>query len=204
MLKTTFIDLISKYTNDDRLITELWAEIEQKYTAKQRHYHTVTHLQSLLKQLIEIKDKIANWAPILFTMYYHDIIYDAQKGDNEEKSAELAEIRMKQLSVPDQFVIICKSQILATKNHLSDRDSDTNYFTDADLSILGQALEDYTIYYQNIRKEYAVYPDLIYKSGREKVLQHFLMMERTYKTDYFYHKFEHQAKKNLQFELEHL
>ncbi|MNI28294.1 hypothetical protein D3C87_427050 [compost metagenome] len=204
MLKTTFIDLISKYTNDDRLITELWAEIEQKYTAKQRHYHTLTHLQSLLKQLLEIKDKIANWDPILFTLYYHDIIYDAQKGDNEEKSAELAEIRMKQLSVPDQFIIICKSQILATKNHLSDHDSDTNYFTDADLSILGQALEDYTIYYQNIRKEYAVYPDLIYKSGREKVLQHFLMMERIYKTDYFYHKFEHQAKKNLQFELEHL
>jgi predicted metal-dependent HD superfamily phosphohydrolase len=204
MLKTTFIELVTKYTNDDRLITELWAEIEQKYTVKQRHYHTLTHLQSLLKQLLEIKDKIGNWDPILFTLYYHDIIYDAQKGDNEEKSAELAEIRMKQLSVPDQFIKSCKSQILATKNHQSDHDTDTNYFTDADLSILGQGLEDYTIYYQNIRKEYAVYPYLVYKTGREKVLKHFLMMERIYKTDYFYHKFEHQAKQNLQFELEHL
>jgi len=59
-------------------------------------------------------------------------------------------------------------------------------------------------YYKNARKEYAIFPDFVYKPGRKKVLLHFLAMERIFKTDYFFHKFEMQAKQNLQKELEML
>lgn len=111
---------------------------------------------------------------------------------------------MKQISVPDYMIRNCKNQILATKKHLADTESDTNYFTDADLSILGENLEKYMVYAQNVRKEYSVYPDPVYIPGRKKVLEHFIKMERIYKTDYFYHKFENQAKHNLQFELDRL
>lgn len=34
MLKQTFIALLTKYTNDQDLITELWAEIERNYSDK--------------------------------------------------------------------------------------------------------------------------------------------------------------------------
>lgn len=204
MLKATFINLLTNYTNDNQLVNLLWAEVEEKHTDKKRYYHTLSHLENLLKQLIEVKDKIEHWETTLFTLYYHDIIYDALKSDNEEQSAELATIRMKQLSVSETIIENCKAQILATKKHLSHTDTDTNYFTDADLSILGQDLEHYSAYSKNVRKEYSVYPDLIYNSGRKKVLKHFLEMERIYKTDHFFHKFEQRAKQNLQFELDQL
>lgn len=184
------------------LIAELWNEIEAYYSGEKRHYHTLDHLDNLLDQLSAVKSEIQNFETILFTLFYHDIIYDSLKSDNEEKSAELAETRMTQLAVPDQMIALCKEQILATKSHVQSADSDTNYFTDADLSILGQDWKDYSRYSQNVRKEYSIYPDLVYNAGRKKVLEHFLSMDPIFKTEYFYHKFENQAKENIQKEIE--
>lgn len=204
MLKETFIELLTKFTDDISLTNKFWSEIEEKYSDKKRYYHTLTHLDNLQNQLCEVKDKITNWESILFTLYYHDIVYNALKSDNEEKSAELAELRMKQINVPTEIIENCKSQILATKTHQDNSDIDTNFFIDADLSILGQDIETYKVYFQNVRQEYSIYPDIIYNPGRKKVLQHFLEMDRIFKTDYFYAKFENQAKLNLHYELEYI
>lgn len=202
MLKNTFIKLLKNYTDDSNLTNELWAEIEENYSSKKRHYHTLQHLDYLLAQLTEIKGEIHNWEAVLFTLYYHDIIYKAQKSNNEEKSADLAVKRMKQISVPNEVIESCKKQILATKSHTKSTDSDTNYFTDADLSILGSDWDTYSLYYKNVRKEYSMYPDLLYNPGRKKVLNHFLSMDRIFKTDYFFNKLENRAKENLQKEIE--
>lgn len=204
VLKETFFNLLLNFTDKKSLTIALWNEIEQNYSDKKRYYHTLSHLDSLLNQLIEVKDKIESWETVLFTLFYHDIIYNVLKSDNEEQSAKLAEKRMKQINVPSQLIENCKSQILATKNHLENSNSDINRFIDADLSILGQNLETYTTYFNNVRKEYSLYPKLIYNPGRKKVLKHFLEMAKIFKTDYFYSKFENQAKLNLQTELEQL
>ncbi|MCZ8215068.1 MAG: hypothetical protein O9262_02465, partial [Cyclobacteriaceae bacterium] len=108
---------------------------------------------------------------------------------------------MKQLAVPAQIIELCQEQILATKSHSKSSNNDTNYFTDADLSILGQDWDTYSQYYQAVRKEYAIYPDLIYNPGRKKVLQHFLSMESLFKTTFFVAKFQTTAKQNLQKEI---
>jgi predicted metal-dependent HD superfamily phosphohydrolase len=89
VLKETFIQLLTNYTDNNGLTNELWTEIEKNYTSKKRHYHTLLHLDTLLIQLTEVKKKIQNWETILFTLYYHDIIYNPLKSDNEEKSALL-------------------------------------------------------------------------------------------------------------------
>lgn len=204
MLKETFIELLTKYTDNDSLKKELWTEIEKNYSSKKRHYHTLEHLDNLLSQLTDVKSEIQNWEIILFTLFYHDIIYNSIKSDNEEKSAEFAENRMKQISVSNDKIELCKEQILATKSHIKSTDSDTNYFTDADLSVLGQNWETYLLYCKNVRKEYSIYPTLVYNPGRKKVLNHFLSMGRIFKTDFFYNKFEIQAKQNLQQEIESL
>ncbi|SHE58594.1 HD domain-containing protein [Pedobacter caeni] len=204
MLKETFIKLLEPYTDQTALINELWNEIEVCHSHAKRHYHTLTHLENLLQQLIPVQDHIKNWNVVLFTLCYHDIVYNPLKDDNEEKSAELAEARLSAIGVPASFIHQCKLQILATKKHLPAPDQDTNYFTDADLSVLGQEWDSYSNYYKGVRKEYSIYPDLIYKPGRKKVLRHFLNMNRIFKTEYFYSKFETTAKLNLQRELETL
>ena len=201
MLQATFTKLLSSFTNDSNLVTDCWSEIQKKYSGKQRHYHTLDHLTSLLEQLTGIKSELKNWDTILFTLFYHDIIYNPLKSDNEARSAELAAKRMRRIAVPDGLIETCEEQILATKSHLQSTDSDTNYFTDADLSVLGQPWDTYERYYKNVRREYAVYPDIVYNPGRRKVLNHFLAMDRIFKTPFFYERFEGQAKQNLQREL---
>lgn len=204
MLKDTFIKLVKNYTYNDHLTNELWNEIEKNYSSHNRHYHTLHHLDSLLVQLTDIKGEIQNWNTILFTLYYHDIVYNSLKSDNEEKSAKLAERRMKQISASIETIELCKNQILATKSHIISTNNDTNYFTDADLSVLGQDWEIYSQYYKNVRMEYSIYPNFVYNAGRKKVLNHFLSMKQIFKTEIFYNKFEQKARQNLTNELNSL
>jgi predicted metal-dependent HD superfamily phosphohydrolase len=197
MLKETFVELVKEYTNNSSLINELWSEIEQNYSDTKRHYHTLMHLDNLLKKLLEVKDNINSWETILFTLFYHDIVYNPLQSDNEEKSAEIAEARMKQIYVPTEIIKNCKSKILATKSHLNSTDSDTDYFIDADLSILGQEEDVYKDYSKNVRLEFLYYPSVIYNKGRIQVLNSFLKRDCIFKTEYFRSQFEEQAKINL-------
>ena len=75
---------------------------------------------------------------------------------------------------------------------------------DFDLAILGQSEYIYKNYTQLIREEYKLIPKIIYKTGRKKVLQHFIDKPFIYATDQFKALFETQAKKNLITELKSL
>jgi len=202
VLKDIFFELTKKYTDNLPRIHGLWNEIYKKYSAPSRHYHTLSHLENLIFQLEEIKNKIADWDTVLFAIFYHDIVYKSTNSNNEEKSAALAAKRLSEINFPQQRISKCVDMILATKKHLPTGDSDTDLFSDADLSILGQSWEQYTVYFKQIRKEYSIFPDLIYNPGRKKVLNHFLKMDRIFKSAHFYNKLELQAKENLIKELE--
>jgi predicted metal-dependent HD superfamily phosphohydrolase len=155
-------------------------------------------------ELEGVQEQIEDFAALVFAIVYHDAVYNATKKDNEEKSAELARKRLTALSYPPQSVERVEAHILATKAHHKSEDNDTNLFTDADLSVLGAPWEAYQAYYQQIRKEYAIYPDLLYKPGRRKVLQHFLDLQAIFKTEAFHTRYEGQARENLFRELETL
>ncbi|GGH81128.1 putative metal-dependent HD superfamily phosphohydrolase [Filimonas zeae] len=201
MLSQAFLQLASEYTTDSALVQKLWAEVEQKHSESGRYYHTLIHLENLVAELSAVQSHITHWPELLFAICYHDSVYKVQKQDNEEKSAQLAQARLTELGVPPQSRVRCVQLILATKGHAASEDSDTCFFTDADLSILGKPWEAYEAYYRQIRQEYKVYPSLLYNPGRKKVLNHFLQMPRIFKTQYFYQQYEQQARKNLQQEL---
>ena len=204
MLQETFTDLAKGYSDDPELVERLWEELVSFYTDEHRYYHSLSHLENVFLRLKEVRELISDWDVILFSLFYHDIIYDVEKADNEEQSACLAEERLLQLQVPVAKIQQCREQILATKKHDFHSDPDTNYFTDADLSILGQDWESYQAYARNVRKEYAVFPDTVYNAGRTKVLEHFSQMDRIFKTDYFHDRLEKQAKENMQREIEEI
>jgi predicted metal-dependent HD superfamily phosphohydrolase len=200
-LKTTFLDLFARYTDDKTLSENYWAEIEKHYSAKSRHYHTLTHLENLLAELEGVKSQISDWEVVLFALFYHDLIYKSSSAQNEENSAKMTQKRLNITALTSNQIDRTVAHILATKKHEWSNDSDTTFFTDADLSILGAPFEHYMIYSRQIRKEYAIYPDLLYNPGRKKVLIHFLAMERIYNTPHFYEKYEAQARQNLAAEL---
>ncbi|MCC6289631.1 MAG: hypothetical protein IT249_17265 [Chitinophagaceae bacterium] len=204
MFEHVFKTQLSLLSGNQKLIEKYWLEIVEHYSKNNRHYHNLTHLESLLLSLSPVQNEIADWQTIVFSIAYHDIIYNPLKTDNEKKSAELAHKRLSALSLPISKIDKCFAQIMATKMHSISDDEDTNFFTNADLAILGCGSEDYARYSRLIRKEYKIYPDFVYNPGRIKVLKHFLEMPRIYKTPYFYNKYEKQARMNMEWEMKNL
>jgi len=203
MIKTEFLKSLENYSTDSIQNFTMLERIEKEYTSSNRHYHTLNHLDNLLTELADNKEKFASWDVIVFAIAYHDVVYNTLKSNNEEKSAEFARKELTKISVPENLVIRCEQLILATKKHTY-ADFETNLFTDADLSILGATPEVYKLYSNQIRKEFSIYPDLVYNPGRRKVLKHFLDMEKIFKTNEFVIAYESKARINLQTELNSL
>ncbi|MDP9960822.1 HD domain-containing protein [Chryseobacterium lathyri] len=201
-LKEKFSDLCLHFTAAPVLIQNLWQEIEKKYSEKSRHYHNLMHLENMFLELESVKEHIQNYSIISFSVFYHDVIYDASSKYNEEKSASYAAEQLQKMSIDKDMISKIEAQILATKSHEKSNAPDTDYFLDADLSILGKDSATYFDYTRKIRKEYALYPDLLYKPGRKKVLKHFLELESIFKTEHFRGKYEQQARENIAAEIQ--
>jgi len=201
MLKDFFLSLSLKYTDDVILAETLWMEIEKAYNGKKRFYHNLTHLQNMYNELQACAHLITDWDTILFSLYYHDIVYKATSKENEEKSALIAVDRLLLMQFPTQRINACSEQVLATKHHNLNSNADTNLLIDADMAILGYNWGDYKEYYEAVRKEYAIYPDFLYNPGRAKVLRHFLSGNNMYSTTFFKEKYESKARNNIQKEL---
>src|SRR6476646_8962300 len=181
MMKATFTDLAARYCSNKRLIEQVWAEIEKSYSNPKRSYHNLAHLQQFYNELAAARDAIQNWDAILFSLFFHDLVYNPLRRDNEERSKIIAENRLATIDVPQAMINTCIDLIMATKSHDRADDTDTNFFIDADLSILGQPPAVYDTYITGIRKEYSLYSDMLYKPGRKAVVQHFLSLHPIYK-----------------------
>ncbi len=206
MLQDQFTILALRYTQNAALIKQLWNEIETAYSDSERYFHTLSHLENLMKELSPLESSIQDWDTLLFCLFYHDIVYDmvqhVLENDNEEISSAIAEKTLETICFPTDKIELCRQHILATKAHRISDNADINFFIDADLSILGKPWEVYNEYTKNIRKEYHIYPDSIYHSGRLNILRHFRKMDRVFKTDHFFNLYEEKARENMTREIE--
>jgi len=205
-LQEEWITLASNYTKNDALINKYWDEIETLYSSKNRHYHNLSHIYNMLLQAKAIEDIIDDYDAIRFAIWYHDIIYKATKKNNETKSAEFAQNRLKLFGFDEKRTRIVKNLIESTQKHdiVLQENEDNAYLLDMDLSILGTHWDVYLKYIQNIRKEYAIYPDFMYKKGRKKAMLHFLERKQIYVTHLYRDKFETQARHNIEKEISSL
>lgn len=199
-LKHRFYKLVSHYTKNEHLINNLWNSVTIRYAENHRAYHNFSHLEELFIYFDTYIDKLKNPDVVAFSIFYHDVVYNIWKKDNEEKSAAFAMQELENLNFPLTFLADIKAQIIATKTHHTIAD-DTKWLIDFDIAILGQSEEIYSNYTKKIRAEYKLIPNILYKKGRKKVLQHFIDKPFIYATDTFKESFEKQAKLNLSNEL---
>lgn len=200
-LKAAWFKLASSYLDDSSLLDNYWKEIQSNYSGAKRHYHNLFHIGHLLKQAHTYKEHIEDFDILCFSIWYHDIIYKVSRKDNELKSADLALDRLKVFGLTTERLDRCHYQIVSTKLHQKDNDQDVNFLLDFDLSILAASKEEYLEYTRQIRKEYSIYPDLLYKPGRRKVLKHFLALDNIFKTPIYNKLHEERARENLKEEL---
>jgi len=198
-LKDKYTELLLNIGFEEKEIQKNWQHLEKAYSNKSRHYHNLTHLKDMIESFEKYTDKLQNPNEVLFSIFYHDIVYSSSKKDNELKSAKYAlSILPENISLNTQLVF---DAIYATQQHQHNEIEDINWLIDFDLKILARDWEEYKIYFEQIRKEYRIYPDFLYKPGRAKALKHFLENEFIFQTDEFRKLYEEKARINIEKEI---
>ncbi len=201
-LKSHWQKLWLNWSQDQAMGDQLWQELAKAYSGAGRHYHNLVHIADLLEQARQFQSEIENYQLLCLAIWYHDLIYNPLRQDNERRSAERAREVIAMIPLPEQDGQRVYQHILATKSHLSQTDQDTARLIDFDLRVLSWDWTDYLNYSKAIRKEYRLVPDFVYRRGRRKVLQHFLDQPTIYQSEAYQSQFEALAKQNLAQELD--
>lgn len=193
---------LTAHTADKQLADQLLAQLLHSWNEPQRRYHNQTHLENLLSLSRQYRSHLQDAAVVDFAIYYHDAVYKPERSDNEEKSALRAETELKQLHIAPAQIAQTAAFIRSTAaHHTAPReDNDLNYFLDFDLSVLGAEAAVYDLYAFQVREEFSIYPDLLYKPGRAKVLEK-LLLQPLYRTALFRELYEDAGRGNLRREL---
>lgn len=172
-----------------------------RYGEPHRHYHTLEHVAACLQWLDQVRDAVPNPAAVEMALWFHDVVYNARKQNNEFISAEYAVATLSPLKVERAVRNEVKALVLVTQHPSIPITDNERWMLDIDLAILGATPDAYDDYAQRIRREYQHVPDALYRAGRKQVMEAFLATGRLYHTDYFFRQLETRARANLQREI---
>lgn len=195
-LQIKWLNLAKSISMPSSIAKSYFEKIVDYYSEKHRAYHNLSHIKSMLT-LLDSGFQPYHKNILQLVIWFHDIIYNPLKKNNEAKSAALCQ-EMLHDYIPSKALKMIEQLILSTQKHQPLLEGfDNKLLLDLDLAVLGTDESTYKQYAKAIRKEYWLYPTFLYNRGRKKVLLHFLERERLYFTSFFYKKFEARARVNL-------
>ena len=199
--------------------TALGEDLLERYEQPHRKYHTSVHLSEMLTALktLDKRHHTATPRAVLLAAWFHDAVYEANPGEDEAASADLARTALTPLastgSLTNREVTAIAHLIELTASHqLADgieeytsgalTRADAAFFLDADLAILAADNPRYTRYVAGVRAEYAHYAPDAFTRGRAAILQGFLNRTAIYASDTAHLLWDAPARLNLRTELE--
>lgn len=163
---------------------DCWAKLVGRWIEPHRRYHGIGHLSAVLLFVDDYADHADDADAVRLAAWYHDAIYDPQVGDNEERSAVLAETELAELGVRASRVTEVARLVRLTAGHDPiDGDRNGELLSDADLLVLASPSEAYVAYLNAIRAEYAHVSDADFRAGRAAVLANLLTLPRIYRLE---------------------
>ena len=181
---------------------KLFRDIVREYTDPLRVYHNERHLLELFDRFDEAERYLKNPSAVVAAIFFHDVVYDTRRRDNEERSVEWFDARASQAGRGPAFYAATRAGILSSKTHTPNPEfPDTAYFIDMDLSILGASPERYIEYAATIREEFRWVEAERYREGRAEVLATFLARDTLYCSPWGVSRFQDSARRNIAAEL---
>jgi predicted metal-dependent HD superfamily phosphohydrolase len=182
-----------------------YATLTAAYAEPHRAYHTLVHVTAVLAMLETVREEARDWPALQLAAWFHDVVYDPRRDDNEAQSAAVATRTLTGLGLPAPLIDHVAALIRQTQTHEpTPGDPDAPLLLDADLAVLGAAPAEYAAYAAAIRQEYAWVPEEQYRAGRAAVLRRFLQRPRLYHTSRLFKALEVPARRNLAAELDTL
>jgi predicted metal-dependent HD superfamily phosphohydrolase len=204
-MRTDQAELLARWRALVPAADALGEDLLTRWSQPHRHYHTTGHLAAVLA----LVDRYADLAPdidaVRLAGWFHDAVYDPRAGDNEERSAELAETWLPGAGVPAARVAQTARLVRLTAGHaVAGGDADGALLADADLAILAADRGGYDRYAAAIRREYAHVPEDAFRAGRAIVLAGLLALPALYRIVPPRSRWEVRARANLERELRDL
>ncbi len=181
----------------------LYQKTVQAYAGEGRVYHTLAHIGHVLKHVDVLAASVpplpqSQHLALTLAGWFHDVIYDPHRNDNEEQSAHWMTRELQFLRIPTPIMTQTQHLILTTRSHEARADDlPAQILLDADLSILGAPADVYARYATAIRQEYAFVPEDAYHAGRQTVIERFLSRPKIFHTPLAVAQLENQARLNL-------
>ena len=203
-LATRWHQLTAPLLPAESVRTATFEQLSAAYSASGRHYHTLQHVRDLLDLAERPAAPLHDPVVVQLATWFHDAVYSYRRSDNEARSARLALKFLDKTNLSAERRQRVAYLIERTQDHtqpLSAPDADLAYFLDIDLHILGAPEADYWQYARQIRQEYRLVPDLLYRPGRRKVLEKLLATPALYRTPALQQRLEAAARRNLRMEL---
>jgi predicted metal-dependent HD superfamily phosphohydrolase len=183
----------------------LMNQLVAAYSEHHRHYHTLQHLRECLAHAEAVRTLARHPAELDLALWFHDAVYDPQRKDNEERSAQWAHASVLAAGCAQDIADRVSALVLATRDHVCrNEEVDTQLMLDIDLSILGASYARFDEYERQVRAEYAHVDDAAFRAGRTKFVQSLLARPAIYTTDVYRGTLEKRARENLQRSLEAL
>jgi predicted metal-dependent HD superfamily phosphohydrolase len=173
-------------------------QLMSAYTGSDRHYHGAAHIIECLSEFDDVRSLASNWRAIEAAIWFHDVVYDGTKKDNEERSADFADSALGRLKQPEAFCAEVRRLILLTRHDHEPADIDGKLMVDIDLASLARSPEVFAENTRLIRLEYPHVNESEFARGRLSMLGRFLARRRIYYTDAFFDRYEKPARTNLQ------
>ena len=182
---------------DSPALRRLYADVRGRYSEPHRHYHTDQHLAECFQNVQAIIALAQHPAEVELGLWFHDAIYDTQRHDNEQRSAEWAREAASELGATAESAQRIYDLIMFTRHAAAPVGIDAEVLVDADLSILGAPAARFEEYEAQVRREYAWVPDATFRSRRAVILEQFLARPHIFCTMPFRERYEAQARRNL-------
>jgi predicted metal-dependent HD superfamily phosphohydrolase len=178
-----------------------WAALIAAWSEPHRSYHDLAHLAAVLGLVAELGVEAEDLDAVRLAAWYHDVVYDPERTDNEEVSAQRARAGLRGL-VPEERAAEVERLVRLTAGHDPD-DGDANgaVLCDADLAVLAGPPESYAAYASAVRTEYGHLSDEQFTAGRIAVLEHLLALPALYRTPEAAQRWTGTARANLTAEL---
>ncbi|MET9263353.1 hypothetical protein [Amycolatopsis sp. NPDC004079] len=195
---------LARLGGDHHVGHDAWADLETRYTESHRRYHDLAHATAVAHDAEQLAADLPfhERAVVVLAAWAHDVVYDAVPNQDEQRSAEWLRHWLTRAGVADAHIDQAEALVLATAAHEApEGDFAAAALLDADLAILGAPPTAYAVYVDNVRQEYARYPDDAWATGRAAVLESLLDRPALYLTEAARSRWESAARRNLRAEL---
>ena len=176
---------------------EVLAALLARWAEPHRRYHTPQHLHECLALFGRDRALAEHPGEVAIALWFHDAIYDTARHDNEAASAGWASRVLLQAGAAPDVAARVHALIMATRHSEVPATADAKLLVDIDLAILGAEPARFAEYERQIRDEYGLVPEDIFRDRRAAILRGFLARPSLFSTPAYADRLDAPARVNL-------